>query len=75
MPDSGEAVPSAPPAKQRLTSRRLNTVTCVAGLVTAATGLLGVLTHAGGNFDVVLLLVGLLVALVGLVLRGRSPRT
>lgn len=75
MPDGGKMAPSAPPARQRLSSRKVNTVTCVAGLAAAGIGLFGVLTRAGGAFDVVLLLGGLLMTLVGLILRGRSPRT
>jgi hypothetical protein len=60
--------------RRPLRSRSVNNVTCAAGLVTAGIGILGVLTRAGGPIDMVLVLVGLLVTLVGLVLRGRSPR-
>jgi hypothetical protein len=75
MPDGKKTARSARPAKPRLSSRKVNTATCVAGLTTAGIGLVGVLTRAGGAFDMVLLLAGLLLTLVGLILRGRSPRT
>jgi hypothetical protein len=74
MPDGEKTTPSIRPARQRLSSRKVNTVTCVAGLAAAGFGLFGVLTHVGGAFDMVFLLGGLLVTLAGLILRGRSPR-
>ena len=75
VPDGGKMAAPARPARPPLRSKTVNTVTCVAGLATAVIGLLGVLTRAGGAFDMVFILGGLLVGLAGLILRGRSPRT
>jgi hypothetical protein len=73
--DSGKMAPSTPRARLQLRSKTVNNFTCVAGLATAGLGLLGVLAGARGAFDVLLLLGGLLVAIAGLILRGRSSRT
>jgi len=74
MPDDAKMAPSARPARPRLSSRKVNTVTCVAGLAAAGFGLYGVLSRAGGVLNMVFLLGGMLVTLAGLILRGRSPR-
>lgn len=75
VPDRGKKARIKRPAWWPLRSRTVNTVTCVAGLVTTGIGLFGMLAGPRGVFDIMLLLGGLLVTVAGLVLLGRSPRT
>ena len=75
VPQDGKKAPTKRHAWWPLRSRTVNTATCVAGLVTTGIGLFGVLAGPRGAFDMVFLIGGLLVTLVGLVLLGRSPRT
>jgi hypothetical protein len=56
-------VPAPPSGPQR--SRRLRTITCVAGLGAAAVGLVYVLTGNARAIDIVLIAGGLLVAVAG----------
>jgi len=72
MSENGKNVAPPPPSGRRR-SKRLQTVTCVAGAGTAAVGLVYVLIGKARTIDLVLIVGGLLVVLAGLtIMRGRD---
>ena len=72
MSDNRKNAAPAPPSGQRR-SKRLQTITCVAGAGAATVGLVYVLIGKARTIDLVLIVGGLLVVLAGLtIMRGRD---